>query len=207
MNENWYPSKLAVGPQGTSETYNFMKNIFHNEQHFNYSEFGIYRADTALNVCDIFSNATLYLFDFYDSLEDAKAKLSKFPNKIYFYGNTQKHNDSYNWSLMKLIRCQNGNPIFDYCFMDGAHTVAIDALNFFLCDKLLKVGGYIDFDDYAWRLRGSSLDPIKVPVISEQYTDEQIDSYQVKMIVDDLVKPDLRYKEIVPNKIYQKIAN
>lgn len=63
----------------------------------------------------------------------------------------------------------------------------------------------MDFDDYTWRLRGSSLDPSKVPEIYLQYTDEQIDSYQVKTIVDTLVKKDLRYEEVVKNKIYRKI--
>jgi hypothetical protein len=107
---------------------------------------------------------------------------------------------------MKIIAENKGALLFDYCFLDGAHTVAIDALNFFLCDRLLKVGGYMDFDDYTWRLRGSSLDPSKIPAIAEQYTDEQMDAYQVKMIVDQLVRPDPRYQEVLKDKIFQKIA-
>jgi hypothetical protein len=95
--------------------------------------------------------------------------------------------------------------LFDYCFIDGAHTVAIDALTYFLCDKLLKTGGYMDFDDYSWRLRGSSLDPSKIPAIAEQYTDEQIDAYQVKMIIEALVKRDVRYKEVIKDKIFRKL--
>ena len=77
---------------------------------------------------------------------------------------------------------------------------------FFLCDKLTRVGGFIDFDDYHWRLRGSSLDPSKVPEIAEQYTAEQIDSKQVQFIVDGLVKTDKRYQEIETNKSYRKVA-
>ena len=105
---------------------------------------------------------------------------------------------------MKLLE-SNKEPIFDYCFLDGAHTFAVDALNFFLCDKLTRVGGYLDFDDYSWTLRDSSLDPTRVPIIGEQYTDEQIDSCQVAKIVDLLVERDNRYIEIVPKKIYQKV--
>ena len=97
-------------------------------------------------------------------------------------------------------------PIFDYCFLDGAHTVAVDALTYLLCDKMLRVGGYIDFDDYNWRLRGSSLDPSRIPEIGDQYTEEQIDAFQVKMIIDALVRRDARYKEVVKDKIFQKIA-
>ncbi|PWB88798.1 hypothetical protein C5688_18920 [Methylocystis sp. MitZ-2018] len=207
MMQDWYPKSVSVGPEGVPATYEFLKSAFTGQQHFCYSEFGIYRADTAENVCKLFKNATLYLFDFEHNVEHARQKLSKYDNKINYYSNTQKYNDSYNWSLMKLIGDQNGASLFDYCFLDGAHTVAVDALNFFLCDRLLRVGGYMDFDDYNWRLRGSSLDPQKVPQISEQYTNEQIESYQVKMIVDLLVKPNSRYKEVVPQKIYQKIAD
>ena len=59
----------------------------------------------------------------------------------------------------------------------------------------------MDFDDYNWTLRGSSLDPTKVPQIAEQYTDEQIDSCQVQMIVDELVRRDGRYRQVFKDKI------
>lgn len=201
---NWYPKKLAVLPEGTPETYNFMQNIFNPQEHFSYAEFGFYQGDTAKNVCRLFPNSTLHLFDFHENCRLVKDKLSEFSNQIYFYGNTEKYLDSYNWSLMKLLET-NRKPIFDYCFLDGAHTFAVDALNFYLCDKLTKVGGYLDFDDYSWTLRDSSLDPQLVPAIGEQYTDEQIDSYQVAKIVDLLVEQDERYVTVVPKKIYQKV--
>lgn len=203
---HWYPETVRVGPEGTPGTYRFMETCFLPQQHFVYAELGIYLGDTARNVCQRFPNAVLHLFDFTSALEKARQTLSGHGNKIYWYENSQRFCDSYNWPLMKLLEQGNGAPIFDYCFLDGAHTVAVDALSFFLCDRLLRVGGYLDFDDYGWRLRGSSLDPTKVPEIAHQYTDEQIDSYQVKMIVDLLVKPDKRYQEVVPNKVYRKVA-
>ena len=95
---------------------------------------------------------------------------------------------SYNWQLAKLVAANDG-PIFDYIFLDGAHTFAVDALTFFLCDKLLKIGGYIDFDDYNWTLRASpSLRPERFPLTAKLYTREQIDTPQVKMIIDLLVR-------------------
>ena len=98
----------------------------------------------------------------------------------------QKFNDSYNWSLMKLIRQHEGVSIYDCCFLERAHRIAIDGLNFFLCDGLLKVGGYMDFDYYDWRLRGTSLDPSKNPGDQRSIYDEQIDASRVRMKVDDL---------------------
>jgi len=201
---DWYPKRVLVGPKGTPSTYEFMESAIPPNRHFNYAEFGIYQADTAANVCKRFPNCTLYLFDFHSNIEIAKEKLSAYPNKIYYYGNSQRFNDSYNWSLAKLLQENLGSPVFDYCFLDGAHTFAVDALNFFLCDRLTRAGGYIDFDDYSWRIRGSSLDPSKVPEIASQYTEEQIDTRQVALIVDLLVKTDSRYKEVLKNKVFRK---
>lgn len=55
---------------------------------------------------------------------------------------------------MKLIdeKSTDGvcEPIFDLCFLDGAHNFEIDCCAFFLVDKLLKPGGFIVFDDLNW---------------------------------------------------------
>ena len=205
MLTDWYPSQISVGPEGSQATYRFMETVFGSDEHFTYAEFGIYKADTARHVCQMFPNCTLHLFDFHESVQAARTKLSDFPNRIYYYGNSQKYNDSYNWNLLRLLENNSGKAIFDYCFLDGAHTVAVDALNFFLCDRMLRVGGYMDFDDYGWRLRNSSLDPQKVPAIADQYTEEQIDAFQVKMIVDTLVRRDSRYEEVKKNKVFRKV--
>jgi len=204
--ENWYPETVKVGPEGTPSTYNFMKSIYSSDRHFTYAEFGIYEGNTARNICQIFPNATLFLFDYETNIERTRRNLSGFENRIFYFSNTQRYNDSYNWALAKLIRSNGTSGIFDYCFLDGAHTFVVDALCFVLCDRLLRVGGYMDFDDYEWRLRGSSLDPAAVPAIRQQYTDEQIDTRQVELIVETLVRTDVRYKEVVPNKIFQKIS-
>jgi hypothetical protein len=166
--DKWYPEKLRVGPDGTKRTFEQMKKVYQKDQKFTYAEFGIYLGDTARNVCEYFPNATVYLFDFDSALDKARIKLAAHADRIKYFPNSQKYCDSYNWPLMKLIETEPFEGLFDFCFLDGAHTVAIDALTFFLCDRLLKVGGYMDFDDYGWRLRGSSLDPAKTPAIALQ---------------------------------------
>ena len=64
---------------------------------------------------------------------------------------------TYNWELMKLIkkRTINGRckPIFDFCFLDGAHTWEVDGCAFFLAEKLLKPGGWMLFDDLDWNFQ------------------------------------------------------
>lgn len=201
----WYPTQLLVGAEGTPATYKFMAEVFDADAAFTYAEFGFYEGGTARNVANLFPRSVLHLFDFENVCLKVAPRFAPFGARVHFHANTQRYCDSYNWPLMKMLE-QHAQPIFDYCFLDGAHTFVIDALTFFLCDRLLKPGGYMDFDDYTWRLRGSSMDPKKLPIIAEQYTDEQIDALQVRMIVDGLVRRDKRYKEVVTNKIFQKLA-
>jgi hypothetical protein len=96
-------------------------------------------------------------------------------------------------------------PVFDYVFLDGAHTWALDALAFCLIDRLLVDCGYIDFDDYSWTLAGSpSMRPEVFPDVRRLYSDEQIDTAQVALVVDLLVRRNPGYHEIVADKIFRK---
>jgi predicted O-methyltransferase YrrM len=66
---------------------------------------------------------------------------------------------SYTWELMKMIeqRTKGGltEPLFDFCFLDGAHAWDDDGFAFFLVDKLIKPGGWLLFDDLHWRFADS----------------------------------------------------
>ncbi len=61
---------------------------------------------------------------------------------------------SYNWELLRLLEQQrvghDTDALFDFAFIDGAHTWEADGLAFFLVDKLLKPGGWLLFDDVHW---------------------------------------------------------
>ena len=149
----------------------------------------------------------LHLFDYEDRVTDVATtlKAAGFHN-IRMFGSSYKLLDSYSWSLAKVLE-QNAEPIYDYVFLDGAHTWAVDALTTFLVDRLLKAGGYLDFDDYDWTLSESpSLNPQVFPLTGKLYTGEQIAAKQVKMIVDLIMRRDSRYREVVPNKVFQKMT-
>lgn len=199
---SWYPDRLAVSELGTTSTIEFIKSRFGKYETFNFAEFGIYEGSTALAIADYFPNCTLFLFDFHTTIEKYKHRFVHHSERTNFYGNTDRYQDSYNWSLSKLIEI-SPNLKFDYVFLDGSHTFSIDALTFFMCKSMLKPGSYLDFDDYDWRLLGSSLDPIRVPEIKLQYTGEQIGDYQVARIIDQFVKKDSDFNEIFSNKIYR----
>ncbi len=68
------------------------------------------------------------------------------------------HN-TYNWELMRLLQNyrdgRRTRPIFDFVFIDGAHTWEVDGFAFFLVDKLLQPGGWLLFDDVHWTMAAS----------------------------------------------------
>jgi predicted O-methyltransferase YrrM len=170
-----------------------------------YAELGVYEGDTALAIAtSLDGEGELHLFDFEDRVEAVSARLRQAGHEnVFAHANSRRLLDSYNWSLMQLL--EEKTALFDYVFLDGAHTWTHDALAFLLIDRLLQPGGYIDFDDYTWTLRNSpSMNPAAFPEVEQLYTDDQIDSAQVALVVDLLVKLDPAYEEVVPNKIFRK---
>lgn len=171
-----------------------------------YAEIGISVGGTVLEVSKLLPpDGEIHLFDFYNKVAVIKDQLlaSGFKN-VVGHSNSYKLRDSYNWSLMKLLQsCPE--PIFDYVYIDGSHTWEIDGFTFFLVDKLLKPGGYIDFDDYHWSLGTSpTMKPSLFPLTAKLYTEEQINTQHIKLVVDLLVRPHPNYIEVSKNKVFQK---
>jgi O-methyltransferase len=173
------------------------------------AEIGIYRGHTSLEIAKFLNGeGELHLYDYADRVSFAAATIAEagFHN-VKTFGSSYKLMDSYNWPLARMIE-QNQTPIYDYIFQDGAHTFPLDALAFFLADRLLKIGGHMDFDDYNWTLgESAALKPSRFPLTGRSYTSEQIETKQVKMIIDLLVRRSGRYIEVVENKIFRKTAS
>jgi hypothetical protein len=168
------------------------------------AEIGVGVGATTQQLARILDNrGALHLYDFEDELEELVSDLEALDYRnVVGFGNTTKHWDSYNWSLLRQIERTDG-PIYDYIYLDGSHIFMHDGLAFFLCDRLLKVGGCINFDDYYWSVSRSKW-------MGEQrhefMTDEQIDTQNIKLLVDLLVVTNPRYEEVVPQKVFRKIA-
>ena len=171
------------------------------------AEIGVDQGATSEAILDwLGGRGVLHLFDFEDCLSKVAERLrGKRWTNFVTHGNSRRMLDSYNWSLMKLLQ-ENPAPLFDYVYLDGAHTWAIDAPAFFLVDLLLTPGGYIDFDDYYWTIDGSpTVNPRVYPRMGKMYTDEQMHTKQVASIVELLVRRPGRYEEVVPNRIFRKL--
>ena len=172
------------------------------------AELGVFQGHTSMEFAKFLNGkGELHLYDFEDRVADVEKRLAAAGySNVKTFGSSYKLLDSYCWTLGQMVE-RHPEPIYDFIFVDGPHTWAIDALATLLSDKLLKVGGYLDFDNYKWTLAGSpSMNPKDFPLTKKLYTPEQIDAQQVKMIVDLLVRRDPRYREIVTERIFQKIA-
>lgn len=107
----------------------------------------------------------------------------------------------YNWYLADLIEKQSSGgvcrPLFDFCFLDGAHEWEPDALAVYLAVRLLKPGGWLVLDDLDFKLRS-------MPTWKESHShlsDRELDSYQLKRVWDLVVRhhPDLTAFKITGN--------
>jgi predicted O-methyltransferase YrrM len=172
-----------------------------------YAEIGVYEGDTALGIAEVLGGrGELHLFDFEDRTRAVAQRLRAAGHaNVVEHPNTRRLLDSYNWSLMQVLRTSDG-PAFDYVFLDGAHTWTHDALAFLLLDRLLEPGGYVDFDDYIWTLRDSpSMNPQAFPEVRRLYSDEQIAERQVQLVVELLVRGH-GYEEVVANRVFRKAS-
>jgi predicted O-methyltransferase YrrM len=62
---------------------------------------------------------------------------------------------SYNWWLKEQVAARSdaaGNcaPLYDFCYLDGAHNWTVDGFAVVLIEKLLRPGGWLLLDDLSW---------------------------------------------------------
>jgi len=166
------------------------------------AELGVGIGATSLTLARCLNNAGhLHLFDFHDKLSQLAADLAAlgFTN-IECFGNSSKHWDSYNWTLAKFLLAGH-RAVYDYIYLDGAHTFAVDGLACILCDQLLKPGGFIEVDDYDWKFSQSRW---MQEIRHEFMTEEQINTPQLAMVVELFLNGNPAYEVIRKNRIYRK---
>jgi predicted O-methyltransferase YrrM len=114
---------------------------------------------------------------------------------------------SYNWFLKEQIEAhsdKNGNcePIYDFCFLDGAHNFDIDGLAVVLVEKLLRPGGWLLLDDLDWTYE---IDPWSAPELWPDghakpfgpLSDEQRAASQVRAVFDVVLKQHLAFTRFI----------
>ncbi|MGE8943336.1 class I SAM-dependent methyltransferase [Leptospira interrogans] len=139
----------------------------------------------------------LHLFDYASTVNSLvtaidQAELAK-GVKIIAHGNTPHTFNSYAWKLAMTLK-EAGKACFDLAFLDGAHTFVHDAPATCMLKELVKPGGYIVFDDVYWTFaRSPTMNPTKRSDIAEKYSEEQINTPHIKLIIQTLVLTDPRF--------------
>lgn len=88
----------------------------------------------------------------------ARAGLSDTINRVLV------DDSSYTWWLKAQIEKnsdEQGNctPLYDFCYLDGAHNFTIDGLAVVLVERLLRPGGWLLLDDLQWVYEGHPAAP------------------------------------------------
>ena len=159
-----------------------------------FAEIGIGVGATAVEAVKLLSaEDSYYMFSFESDVNELKEDLLKLDlqcKNIYAMGNTAKPGDSYSWTLAKLL-LDSKKELFDLVYLDGAHAFIHDSSACCVLKKLTKVGGFIIFDDIDWcHAKSPTANPEVKPETLTNYTMEQINTCQVKMVVDIFMQND-----------------
>jgi len=108
----------------------------------------------------------------------------------------------YTWFLHDQMRRQSPDgicrPNYDLCIIDGPKNWTIDGCAFFLVDKLLKPGGWIIFDDYAWTYAAADASRSATDGITHRnLSDEERTTPHIREIFELLVMQHPDYSNFV----------
>jgi predicted O-methyltransferase YrrM len=100
---------------------------------------------------------------------------------------------SYNWWLKEQVAARSdasGNcaPLYDFCYLDGAHNWTVDGFAVVLIEKLLRPGGWLLLDDLNWDYRS---DPhgLRERGVFFPLSKSELTTPQVRGVFDLIVKP------------------
>lgn len=94
---------------------------------------------------------------------------------------------SFNWKLMRMLEAEE-RPVFDFCYIDAAHTWDDTGFGFFLVDKLLAPNGWILFDDLDFVYETLVKPGEKMPDFLMRMGKEERETRQVRNVWEMLVK-------------------
>jgi predicted O-methyltransferase YrrM len=122
-----------------------------------------------------------------------------------------RERSSYTWFLKKEIAAQSQGgsrcePKYDLIFIDGPKDWTNDGCAFFLCDKLLRPGGTLLFDDYAWSYRKDEHrrgSPHREGYVFPHMSEDEFAEPQIKAVFELLVMqhPDYGAFEIIDDEM------
>lgn len=95
------------------------------------------------------------------------------------------------WRMMKLLEQRE---VFDFIYIDSEHTWQCTGFHFFLAEKLLRVGGWILFDDLDYVLTEQ---PHADQPWALRMTREQRETAQVRLVWEMLAKQHPHFSSFI----------
>jgi predicted O-methyltransferase YrrM len=107
---------------------------------------------------------------------------------------------SFTHTMMQMLGAES-RPVFDFAYIDGAHTWDGAGFSFFLVDKMLRPGGWIIFDDLDWTIQNASERRRKAKPnrqLDDFYSDYPEEERNIKLVrkVWELLVPEAGYVNI-----------
>lgn len=101
---------------------------------------------------------------------------------------------SYDWYLKEQVQRRSNDagfcePIYDLCYLDGAHDWTIDGFAVVLVEKLLRSDGWLILDDLTWLPPQSSVDAFG-------YSGAERAEPHMKAIFDLIIKQSPNFTEL-----------
>lgn len=164
------------------------------------AEIGVDRGATTIEIArvlrefdqlDLFDYERCTLFKQIGALRaNSLCQIRTHPNSSAIY-------DSYAWTLGKIylenLKTDKTPTLWDAVYLDGAHTFPVDAPATYCLKEMVKIGGFIVFDDMQWSLLTSPT--CNTPEMRERFTDEQMAARHVEMVVKMFMRSDNRFSE------------
>lgn len=110
---------------------------------------------------------------------------------------------SYTWWLKSQIEQRtdeagNTRPLYDFCFLDGAHNWTIDGLAVYLVERLLTPGAWLLLDDVNWTYARDGEEVSLSPPSDKMFTmsQDELQTPHVGAIVDVILRSHPAFNEI-----------
>lgn len=129
-----------------------------------------------------------------EPLPEATA-FSAVPELLRFVRFERPTHSSYVWWLLRTIEersdaAGNCDPLYDFCYLDGAHDFTVDGLAVFLVEKLLRPEAWLLLDDLNWSYAADV-----IPQDAERFSADELQAPHVRLIFDVLIKQHPSFSE------------
>ena len=189
-----------------SEALQILGQLREEHEELTVAEIGVGIGASTVEFLKVMAGAgTLHLFDFNDVLHQLVADLKPLDVsdgiRLVTHGNGRQRFNGYAWTLATMAAARGRDDatpeVFDFVYLDGAHLFHHDAPSCVLLKEMIKPGGYIVFDDMYWTVNGSpTMNPAVKPAVRDDFSDEQLATPHVELVVDVFMRPDDRFEQV-----------